>query len=257
MKVNIFLYAAIALLLAGSFSSCTEKGEAPDTNQILECDCKDELYYYSVLDDQKYYFDDRLLNDWLHVGFNLQVQDDEIVKFINETGLFKPVDIRNIIIVPEEYRIGVPTGINGSINYKRLYVNTKEQKTCSQLKEIICTLEESPMVAFANLAFWYWKDGSEKEKGMESFSNYFYVTVKDKDDLSDLYSVSQEMNTIIIEQPEYLSFSSTFTLQLNKSSKGNALQMGNYFAETGKFELAGPEWLDGFKPVLMTSMNKN
>ena len=250
MNMNIIKIAAVVLVLAGSLYSCTKREDPSETPQILECDCSDELYAYIVEDDQKFFYDDHLLNDWLHVGFDLQMQDDEIMKFLNETGFFKPVDIRNFIIVPEEYRECAPKGVSGSIDYQRLYINTKEPKTCTQLKEIICILEESSMVAFANLAFWYWTDGSEKAKSMNSFSNYFYVEVKDKDDLSDLYSVSHETNTIVIEQPEYLSFSPIITLKVNKNSKGNALQMANYFAETGKFALAGAEWLDGHKAKL-------
>ena len=242
-------------LLADNSSSIVDEDNSSEngSSQELECNCKDELYYFSNLDDQKYFFDDRLLNDWLHVGFDYQVQDDEIVRYINETNIFKSVDIRQLRKLPEEIAGSSPPY---GYNYKRIYVNTKKKMTCMQLKKIICTLEESSVVAFANLAFWYWTSGAEKNKSMESFSNYFHVTVKNKEDLSDLYLVSQETNTCIIEQPEYLSFSSTYTLRTNKNSNGNALQMANYFAETGKFVLAGVEWLDGLRPELLFNFNE-
>ena len=253
-KSLILLYLikcmAIVLLCAGCFFSCTKRDEALNSNQLFECDCKNELYTYSVLSGQKNYLYDRLLNNWLHVGFSHQAQDIEIVRYINKTGFFKPVDIHHIRKMPEELRIEVEAGINGSIDNKRLYVSTKKQMTCSQLKEIICSLEESSIVVYANLAFWYWTNDNKKKKDMESFSNYFHVKVKDKDDLSALYSFSHETNTFILEQPEYLSFSRDFTLRVDNSSKGNALQMANYFAESGKFALAAAEWLDGLKPML-------
>ena len=205
------------------------------------CDCKEELYYYSQ--GEKHYFDDTFLDEWLHIGFYPHVQNAEIVEFIAKTGLFKPVDADKIMRVENRFP-GFPEFVEWDLPfhlyYSVIYVNTKVPKTCTQLKDIILAVEESSIIAYANLAFW-WEYGIEKAQ-ITSFSPYFDVIVKDRNNLSDLYAVAQETKTTIMERSEHLAFSSGFTLRANKDSKGNALQMANYFVETGKFRHADAQW---------------
>ena len=83
----------------------------------------------------------------------------------------------------------------------------------------------------ANLVFCSWD--SENCRDIASFSEYFTVKVNDKDDLTDLYSAVQETNTWILWQNEFgLEW---FMFRANKHSKGDVLQITNYFHETGKF----------------------
>ena len=218
MKTNLFEISVIALMVAGGFSSCTKEGEG------LECDCKDELYYYNY--EEKIFLVDRsnFLNDWLFVGFETQVQNDEIVRYIHQTGLFKSVDVKKI------YRPNPNSPVFKDM-YNYVFVKTKKPKTCSQFKEIIRILEKEPMVTLVNFVFCQWD--SPNCKDIMSFSEYFNVKVKDKDDLSDLYTIVQETNTLILSKnefrPEWIS------IRANKHSKGDALQMANFFHETGKF----------------------
>ena len=156
------------------------------------------------------------------------MKNGEIVRYITQTGLFKPVNASKIVR-EENSRWRTTT-------YNYLFVSTKSSKTCTQLKEIIRTLEKSPIVAYASLSL------CDTYQCLEflSFPNYFYVVVKDPDDLVDLHAVVQETNTRIIGQyiwPEW------FFVETNKKSKVNSLKMANYFHETGKFTRAMPDFV--------------
>jgi hypothetical protein len=216
---------AVLLIVAGVFA-CSEKSfEEPP---ILGCDCEDELFYYYM--DEKQYIDSLFLNDYLIIGFDRQTQDVDVLRAIEQTGLFNTV--------PTD-RIYHPTR---NSKYNLLFVNTKVNKTCTQLKEIIELLEDISLVAFANLTFQgtFWI-GFEHSDIM-SYSDEFLVKVKDESDLSDLYAITQETNTSIKERDEFMH--DWYIISADKNSKGNALQMANYFHETGKFEAAEPNFLD-------------
>jgi len=192
-----------------------------------DCNCEDkfdacgeEFYYYDG--DKKIFWDDHFMNNWLHIAFYPQVQDEEIVDYINQTGLFKTVKAREIFRWNNDYRVS-------------LFAKTKEKYSCSQLNEIICMLEKTKIVAFANFSFCYNDDCSI----LRSFSYEFYVQVKDKSDLSDLRAVAKETNTRIMHEFSPYSWG-IYGLRVDKCSKGDAMQMARYFYETGKFILTDP-----------------
>jgi len=201
-------------------------------------DCEGELFYYYR--DEKTFLDHRFLNDWLLVGFYEHAQDAEIVDYINKTGLFKPVDADDIA-----YRVRPDWVWSLEGDSHLIFVNTQKSKTCLHLKEIIRTLEKSPIVSFANLTI--------EVRGciiisecadIGSFSQYFNVMVKDMNDLSDLYAVVQETNTWIAMVPSQWT-PNWFIIGTDKNSKGNALKMAQYFYETGKFIHASPDFING------------
>ena len=193
-------------------------------NEEDECKCKDELYYYVGYDSEKVILGDLLLNDRLLVSFDEKATKTEIVNYINQTCLFKPVNTDNVYD-------------------KYVFIVLRESKSCSLLKEIIQMLEKSPIVCYANLTFKGEKfvdthdivpDGHIR---VGSFKSIFEVKVKDTNDLSDLNALSQDTNTDVLYQSAHPNW---FYLRADKNSKGNAMQMGNYFYESGKFLFAGP-----------------
>jgi len=206
------------LLLAVSFVSCTKVPE------MMHCDCKGEFYYRNH-EGNKIYLNH--LNDWLIIGFERQAKAEEIVEYVNKTGLFKKVDIAHISY-PDSTR-----WLSEHYN-TLLIVNIKQQKTCSQLKEIILMLEQSSIVEYAGNIFC----GETNCSTWWATGFCFYVTVNDENDLDDLYALSQETNTLIIGQNEFDLRS--FVLKANKYSTGNSLQMANFYFETGLFESTGP-----------------
>jgi len=212
---------SLCFVLAGSIFSCKENFDE------LGCDWMEELYYYR--NGEKEFLADRspFLGDWLLVGFELHVQNNEIVHYIRQTGFFKPVDTKKIYRTPKENYLYKD-------HYNYLFVNTKNRRTCTQQKEIIRILEMNPIVMFVHPVLCSWD--SDNCKDMMSYTEHFYVKVKDKDDLADFYDIVQETNTWIYYQSE--SRPEWFSLRANKHSKGNALKMANYFYETGKFVYA-------------------
>jgi len=113
MKTKILNHVAIVLFLAGSFFSC----ESSENLISGVCkDSKDEYYFYNHSGEKYFLYH---LNDRLIVGFDKETQVDEIKKYLNQTGLFKPVDVYN----------GEVRG-----DYRPVIVNTKRAKTCDLIK---------------------------------------------------------------------------------------------------------------------------
>jgi len=182
-----------------------------ETWRIVWCNCEDQLYYYYKGDKRFIYT--LLIDDYLIVGFEQQMQD-EIVNYINQTGLFKPVDTNKI------YHNPTP-------EYSFLFVNTLIPGTCCELRKIISLLEDNPFIPYANLIFRF------SEETMVTFTDEFAVRVHDENDLSDLYNVVQETNTRFKYQNQFMP--KWCIMGADKNSNGNTLQMANYFYETGKF----------------------
>ena len=180
------------------------------------------------------------------IGFYPEANDDEIVHFLNETGLFEPVAADSIF---QWDSISFFNHILWKNDPKAsmIYVKIKEPKTTyTQLKEIIRSLQMSPIVrvaepTFCQLNCW----------DVAAFAFYFFVKVKDRNDLSDLYAVMEETNTWIIaylDDPRVypVPYLDRFLLGADKNSKGNARQMANYFLETGKFVDTSPKLISKF-----------
>jgi len=196
------------------------------TDEALHwCNCASEFYYY--LANTRIVLDKYFVNDWLLVSFKQNIQDIEIVKYLNGTGFFHPVEADKIFT----YRC---PQFAEEIN-RVVFVNTKELKTCLQQKEIIHTLENSPIVSFANLAFTgRFEDIPEAFWRVGAFSSFINVIVKDKNELDDLYTLVQETNTRIIGQ-----IGSQFFISV-ENSNNNAMYIANYFYESGKIKYASP-----------------
>ena len=225
---------ALCVVLAGSIYSCESESVCGD--------CKDELYFYVSENGEKVFLYDYLLNDWLLVAFDPQTQTCDIVEFINQTGFFKPVDVSEIFYQSLSY---CPSA--NEVNCM-LFVNTKKPKSCTQMKNVIRQLENSPIVSFTSLVFEgnRFTDVPFYTKGLVmSFSTFFEVCVKDINGFSDVYEAAQETNTKIVCQKSdgFSKFENWFFLRVDESSKGNALQIANYFYETGKFRYANPDMI--------------
>ena len=188
--------------------------------------CDDELYYYDA-SGNKILINHLFLNNYLVVGFrqgnieNINNQLSEIENFIIRTGFFKPID----------WSVGRSIAYsNTDIVYIELWLSTKERKTCYQMNEIVRTLEKEQIVSFAHVTF----------KNIMTFNPEFYVVT---DNISDLYEVTQETNTTIIQ-----NYQNNYTILADKNSMGNALQMANYFYDTGKFTSVVPAFWNAYNP---------
>jgi hypothetical protein len=194
-----------------------------EENPISGCDCKDELFYY--YHTEKRFFDTDFLNDYLLIVFDTLIQDSEIVNYINQIDLFNTVDTNKIYTLKE---------------YRLLFTNTTINRSCSQLKELISFVEKNPLITLANLTFntdaWF----SGVYMDVMFFTDEFIVQLWYVNDLSNLNAVVQETNTRIKSQNIYRP--DVYIIGVDKNSNGNALQMSQYFSETGKFVYADPNF---------------
>jgi len=204
----------------------TKKDGGPDDlDSWRDLECEKGLFYYYR--DEKFFIDSLLLNDWLIIGFKKQTEVEKLINYINQTDLFNPVETYHYFLYTQDDF------------YNILFVNTKIEYTCSQLKKIIKILEQSDLVVFANLTFqstlWF---GGEYYDIMACVDE-FLVSLKNESDLPYLEDLVKKTNTRIKRKPSYY-----FVISADKNSKRNTLQMCNYFHETKKFQFAEPNFID-------------
>jgi len=222
-----------------------------DFDDLFHYNFGSAFFYYNLplTEPEKVFLEPFLVHDYLLVGFvdeqhSLfnQAYMSKIENDINQIGLFKPVD----------WNLSMPIlhlGDEIDYHYWLLLLQTKEKKTYFQLKEIIELLEKETTVAYVNLAF--------EEKSNDCFygctdmnimGSYpsFLVRVKDDDNLSDLFAVMEKTNTFI--SGKYSK--NIYYIMTDKYSKGNAMQMANYFYNTGKFTATQPHF--SYIPLIYT-----
>ncbi len=148
--------------------------------------------------------------------------------------------IRNFIIADKEF----------DASYQPKLYTTKikpmkfaQPKTCEEITATIARLQKNPMVEFAHYTMQTndCRDNFGYNMGnlcVNSYSNYFYVQVKDKNDLTDLYKMIQITNTKMVGQDTFMP--EWFALKTTKNSKGDAMQMANYFKESKLFVYVNP-----------------
>ena len=205
---------SIYILIISILFSCSKE------NTCLE----EHFYYY---DDSKHFIDNKLLKNYIIIGFEQTTTNKDIVIFINNQNEFENITDDKII----EF-----------IDHKIVAASLTSDKNCNELKLIINNIKINNIVFYANYAY-----NSSAWIGFQyfdimSYSNEFSVKVKDTNNLIDLNNVAKETNTIIKGQKQYRR--QWFYLSTNKNSQGNALEMSNYFHETGKFIVTTPSFFD-------------
>lgn len=178
-----------------------------------------------------YYYQDStislgpLSNDYIVVAFDTNATEAQIKNFIESTKEFDPA-----------YRYKLYSNKIAALKFK-------QSKSCEEITAIIATLQKNSIVLFVHYAmqtndcfdnFW----NQMGKLCINSYSNYFYVMVKDLNNLTDLNNMIKSTRTELVEQYSYLP--KWFTLRTTKNSKGDALKMANYFKESKLFVYAGP-----------------
>lgn len=178
-----------------------------------------------------YYYQDStislgaLSNDYIVVAFDTNATETQIKNFIESTKEFDPA-----------YRYKLYSNKIAALKFK-------QSKSCEDITAVITALQKTPLVLFVNYAmqtndcldnFW----NQMGKLCINSYSNYFYVKVKDLNNLTDLNNMIKSTRTELVEQYQFMP--QWFTLRANKNSKGDALRMANYFKESKLFEYAHP-----------------
>ena len=184
--------------------------------------CEQGHFYYTF--DEKYYIDSLMQNDYLLIGFEKSFLNEQINDFLNEQTDFKSIDLVELHI-----------RIDG--DYKLVIRKFKTSKSCIEIGKIIQKLHEREIVAFA--AYTYEGGiciGFDCTELM-SYSNEFLVKLNDSADTNKLNNLVNKTDAWI----EKVS-NSFIVIGVDKNSLGNALQMANYFYETGLFYYAHPNF---------------
>ena len=184
-----------------------------------------------------YYYDDsqqpirELSSEYLLIGSDTSNREDRLIEFINQNNNFKNISLSEI---------------NHYLNYRYNLVAVKfrRSKNCKEITSMVKLLEKENLVDFVHYTIEtddctnaIWEEIGEK--CIDSYSNLFIVKVFNSNDLRSLDSITNKTNTRILSQNKFMD--NWFTLEATKLSGGDAMQMANYFYETGLFDAAEPD----------------
>lgn len=221
MVKHLFVYGFILL----SILSCSDAENEIGT-YIDQCGYQ-SFYYYN--DNQQPIGE--LSSEYLLIGSDTINQEDRLIEFINQNNNFKNISLSDI----NHY---------SNYRYNLVVAKFRRSKNCKEITSIMEMLKEESLVDFVHYtietddctnAIWE----QIGEKCVDSYSNFFIVKVFNSDDLNTLDSITNKTNTRILSQNEFMD--NWFTLEATKISQGDALQMANYFYETGLFDAVEPD----------------
>ncbi len=220
MKKILFLSGLIFI-----FITCCKKDI---TSDVLSCNFTNYRYYKDEIKSLG-----ELSGDYILIGSDTVNSDGVIRDLIKSKGYFD----QNY-----NYKVYKHSG------YKYKYFAMKLLRTykCNSITWIINDLHQSPIVDFAHYTIQTDDCMNDIWEPMgnlcvKSYSNSFYVKVKNADNISDLENIVLQTNTIIKMQDKYMK--EWYILNADKDSQGDALKMANYFFETGLFVYSEPDIL--------------
>lgn len=214
---SYLLLLAFTLLL-----SCNKKSVFDE----LPCNYNGFKYY-----DNEPYPLGEMSENYILIGIDSSNSDKSIQDFINSKDY-----------LDNSYNFE----IHKDNNYPYKYFGLKLNRTCSceEISWIINDLEENSMTSFVHYTMQtddctnlIWE--TIGELCVNSYSNIFYVKVLDTNNLTDLNNTLIETNTRIREQNQFMN--QWYSVFADKNSKGDALDMANYFYETGLFAASEPD----------------
>lgn len=172
-----------------------------------------------------------LSDDYILIACDANYSDNEIRSFISTLAYVDP-DYDYKIHAYDHYK------------YKQIPLKFNNSKTCEQITNIICDLQENTIIAYAHYTLQtddcnnlIWEPIGNV--CVNSYSSLFYVKVFDENNLTALHNVIRATNTELVSQNQFMK--KWFTVRATKNSNGDALKMANYFYETERFEYAEPD----------------
>lgn len=211
--MKALLYSFLLACLLMGCDKYTEKVIEPSTcNFINFCYFGDSIALLGELD-----------NDYLIVGFDDKATESQIRNFIESEKEFAP----NYIYTPQSYKVPL---------------KLKQPKSCQDITAFIATLQKDSIIRFVHYTMKtdcsYTFMPILAYRCVNSYGEFFYVKVKDANDLTHLNATIKFTGTQLVEQDRFSP--QWFKLKANKNSKGDALSMANYFKESKLFERAEP-----------------
>lgn len=118
-----------------------------------------------------------------------------------------------------------------------VFAGLVESTTENELNQIITELNKNKKIEYANPYFLY---SDSFEIGL---TNQFIVKLQETTTYSELEELVKSTQTTLDRQDKYDK--SIYIISTTKKSTGNALEIANYFYETGKFEFSEPNFISG------------
>lgn len=212
--------APLIILLLFFTSSCQKEIEKSLCNFT-------DFYYYK----NEPYSLGKMSEEYILIGTDTSNSDNAIKTFIQSNSYFN----QNFDFKIHKFN---------NYQYKQITLKLSKTRNCSEIANLLSEIEKNAIVDYAHYTIQtedcsndIWE--SIGNKCVNSYSSLFYVKVKDMNNLSAFYNTIHETNTIIKEQNQFME--NWFLLNADKNSKGNALQMANYFYETGLFSSSEPD----------------
>jgi hypothetical protein len=208
MKKIIFI---LAILI--SVFSCKKDSTNIKDNTNIKDSCPPPFYYYN---NQKIYFSSYA--NRLTIGFTDSVDFSEAQTILSKYNDINPLTQPGLLM---DKTVAI-VDINGN-------------KTCQEAESIITKLQQDPNISFAARMFNY-TGGT-----VEGLTNNFVVSLFSLNDTIQLQSLAKLTNTKVVGP--YPNLTNTYILSADKTSKGNALDMANFFYENGHFQWAEPNFI--------------
>ncbi|WP_127844553.1 hypothetical protein [Psychroflexus aestuariivivens] len=217
----VFLTIVTMMLL---FTSCSKDDVSLSQSQS-SCDFINFKYYN---DSQNYLGE--LSNEYVLIGIDTSYSDIEIQNLMSTLNQFD-----------QSYDYTIHN--SGKYKFKEIPVKFSSSKSCVEITQIISDLEENPAISYVHYTMQ--TDNCQNLIGqpigdhcINSYGSNFYIKVFNENDLSDLNQLISETNTELVEQNEFMP--KWFELRATKNSDGDALNLANYFLESGFFEHSEP-----------------
>ena len=221
MRRLLLLSAVFAALSLGIACSDDDENPEPVTPEITNEECLAK--HYTLSNNNVNDISSILLADYIYIGFSTEMPDSDIVNFINNQPDLVDIDATSIHI--EDYDTS-----------KAVVAQFTTGKTCHQIHSFINQMNANEEVLYTSYtyqsSFWI----GETTYDVMTYGNLFYVRVTNADDLSALNATALETNTTIEFEHEFLE--GVYIMSTSKDSDGDALDMANYFQQTGNFEFA-------------------
>jgi subtilisin family serine protease len=180
---------------------------------IGRINAQDTYYYY--YGDKKVSLQPSL--DKVLIKFNKELSFESIKEFISLNSKIKPISVKNI------HRSNFVTA--------ELIENLK----FNDLKQLIIALNSDEKVDYANL---YYRSSNDYKK---TLTDKFIVKLEKTTSIIELEALLNNTKTSVFRQDKYDNL--IYVINVDKKSTGNALELANYFYETGKFVFSEPDFL--------------
>lgn len=218
MKKSILFL--LVVILGGSCSN-DDKTQIPD-----HCNLVNFKYYEGKKD-----YLGNVSNDYLFLGIDTVYTDQQIKDFIATQKYFDKGC--SYVIHSEGVRV----------KFKSIPIKLNTSKSCDEIAQIILDLQKESIISYANYTMISNSciDLIGRKMGdlcVRVFGADFVVKIFKEEDIEVLNEMIAKTNTELVEKNSMMP--NWYLLRVTKKSKGNAMEMANYFHESGLFQYAEP-----------------